>query len=86
MKIFNFACIISKSYYQIHIRLQEFAKNNAAYPDAESIEQAIETDPEIWQNRTNGLIPAPYKNIIIERALCIEAIKCPLPLPWSAWR
>ena len=85
MEIFNFACI-SKYYYKINFRLQEFAKNNPAYPDAESIEQAIETDPEIWQNRTNGLIPAPYKNIIIERALCIEAIKCPLPLPWSAWR
>ena len=72
--------------YNFDSRLEEFAKNNPQYADANAVEQAIETDPEIWQNRTSGLIPAPYKNIIIERALCIEAIKCPIPLPWSSWR
>lgn len=51
------------------------------YDSVEDLEAAISTDPELFR----PYIPAPYKRIVFEFALCINVHKCPKPLPWSSW-
>ena len=77
---------ICKVGFDFVFRLAEYAKNNPQYANAAEVEDAILADPETWTNKTSGLLPPPYKRLIIELALCIETIKCPFPLPWSDWR
>mgnify|MGYP003326800327 CR=1 FL=1 len=51
------------------------------YATVEDLEVAIATDPVRFQ----PYIPAPYKRVVFEFALCINVHKCPRPLPWSSW-
>jgi len=51
------------------------------YADVRDLEVAIATNPDMFQ----PYIPAPYKRIVFEFALCINVHKCPRPLPWSSW-
>ncbi|CAG5080550.1 Oidioi.mRNA.OKI2018_I69.PAR.g9642.t1.cds [Oikopleura dioica] len=55
--------------------------DSLAILDWRKLEAAISTDPELFR----PYIPAPYKRIVFEFALCINVHKCPKPLPWSSW-